>query len=163
MLIRSRFLIGFKLRFFGWGPWRRLFPEFAMPQNLFDYQWFLDKRDDLHLAPAWFDKLTTGLGHFRGSTLRPGSVHRFINRLDKSRPSHPRIAAVRRIRFIHAGGLLRLRHVLHLQAARLDMLILPSNSCEGRLHDTIAARNARPKGNIGRVFIRIKIWYKCLK
>jgi len=70
---------------------------------------------------------------------------------------HSKFAAVRRIRFIHAGGLLRLRHVLHLQAARLDMLILPSNSCEGRLHDTIAARNARPKGNIGRVFIRIKI------
>jgi hypothetical protein len=67
-VIQSRFLIGFKLRFFGWGPWRRLFPEFAMPQNLFDYQWFLDKRDDLHLAPAWFDKLTTGLGHFRGSS-----------------------------------------------------------------------------------------------
>jgi hypothetical protein len=52
-----------------WRPWRRLLSKVAMFKDLaYDFV-FLYERDDLHRAAAWFAKLlTTGLGHFSGST-----------------------------------------------------------------------------------------------
>ena len=96
-----------------------LFPEVAVLENFADNLVLIDKAYDPHSAPAWFDKLTTGFGHFKGSTLRQGSVHRFEYQFYQCRPFQPGCAAVWRIQLVNAGAVLSLRLFLLLHTALL--------------------------------------------
>ena len=75
VLVEERVIEEWTAHFFWWPEdfYRRrtrgrLFPQHTVPQDFLNHQGFLNKRDNLHRATAWFGKLTTSFGHFSGST-----------------------------------------------------------------------------------------------